>query len=93
VLGIFENFKLEGRNVNVEVSSEGAGRDRGNRRRRDDKSFGNKSKDDNFRGDRKKDSGKRDFSKKDGSKFAGGGKRRSGDFKPQGTGGRRRRKE
>jgi ATP-dependent RNA helicase DeaD len=93
VLGIFENFKLEGRNVNVEVSSEGAGRDRGNRRRRDDKSFGNKSKDDNFRGDRKKDTGKRDFSKKDGSKFAGGGKRRSGDFKPQGTGGRRRRKE
>lgn len=92
VLGIFENFKLEGRNVNVEVSSEGAGRDRGNRRRRDDKSFGRKPKDDNFRGDRTKDRRKRDFSKKDGSKFAGGGKRRSGDFKPQGTGGRRRRK-
>jgi ATP-dependent RNA helicase DeaD len=92
VLGIFENFKLEGRNVNVEVSSEGAGRDRGNRRRRDDKSFGRKPKDDSFRGDRKKDSGKRDFAKKDGSKFAGGGKRRSGDFKPQGTGGKRRRK-
>ncbi len=92
VLGIFENFKLEGRNVNVEVSSEGAGRDRGNRRRRDDKSFGKKPKDDSFRGDRNKDKAKRDFGKKDGSKFAGGGKRRSGDFKPQGTGGRRRRK-
>lgn len=92
VLGIFENFKLEGRNVNVEVSSEGAGRDRGNRRRRDDKSFGKKPKDDGFRGDRNKDRGNRDFGKKDSSKFAGGGKRRSTDFKPQGTGGRRRRK-
>lgn len=95
VLNIFENFKLEGRNVNVEVSKEGAGRDRGNRRRRDDKSFGKKSKGgDSFKGgnDRKNDKGKRDFNKKDGSKFAGGGKRRSNDFKPQGTGGRRRRK-
>jgi ATP-dependent RNA helicase DeaD len=92
VLGIFENFKLEGRNVNVEVSSEGAGRDRGNRRRRDDKPFGKRSAGDSSRGDRDKDKGKRDFGKKDGSKFAGGGKRRSGDFKPQGTGGRRRRK-
>lgn len=94
VLSIFENFKLEGRNVNVEVSSEGAGRDRGNRRRRDNKSSGKKSKDETFKGgrERTKDKGKRDFKKKDGSKFAGGGKRRSSNFKPQGTGGRRRRK-
>ena len=94
VLNIFENFKLEGRNVNVEVSSEGAGRDRGNRRRRDDKSFGKKSKDEAFKGgrERSKDKGKRDFKKKDGSKFAGGGKRRPNDFKPQGTGGKRRRR-
>lgn len=96
VLSIFENFKLEGRNVNVEISSEGAGRDRGNRRRRDDKSFGKKSKDNSFKGDRErnkdKDKGNRDFKKKDGSKFAGGGKRRSNDFKPQGTGGKRRRR-
>lgn len=91
VLSIFEDFKLEGRHVNVEISKEGAGRDRGNRRRRDDKSFG-KSKGDKFKGGRGKDKGKGESFKKEGSKFAGGGKRRSNDFKPQGTGGKRRRR-
>lgn len=91
VLSIFEDFKLEGRHVNVEISKEGAGRDRGNRRRRDDKPFG-KSKGDKFKGGRGKDKGKGESFKKEGSKFAGGGKRRSNDFKPQGTGGKRRRR-
>ncbi|MEX0996844.1 MAG: DEAD/DEAH box helicase [Flavobacteriaceae bacterium] len=93
VLGIFEDFKLEGRHVNVEVSKDGGGKDRGNRRRRDDKSgFRKKRNDDKPRGGGFGDKGKREFKSKDNSKFAGGGKRRSSDSKPQGTGGRRRRK-
>ncbi|MCR9181832.1 MAG: DEAD/DEAH box helicase [Flavobacteriaceae bacterium] len=93
VLGIFEDFKLEGRHVNVEVSKDGGGKDRGNRRRRDDKSgFRKKRSDDKPRGGGFGDKGKREFKSKDNSKFAGGGKRRSSDSKPQGTGGRRRRK-
>tara|TARA_R110002072_G_scaffold193809_3_gene350982 strand:+ start:11844 stop:13652 length:1809 start_codon:yes stop_codon:yes gene_type:complete len=93
VLGIFEDFKLEGRHVNVEVSKDGGGKDRGNRRRRDDKSgFRKKRTDDKPRSGGFGDKGKRDYKSKDNSKFAGGGKRRSSDSKPQGTGGRRRRK-
>lgn len=94
VLGIFEDFKLEGRHVNVEVSKDGGGKDRGNRRRRDDKgSFRKKRADDKPRSGGFGDKGKRDYKSKDNSKFAGGGKRRSADSKPQGTGGRRRRKQ
>lgn len=93
VLGIFEDFKLEGRHVNVEISKDGGGgKNRGNRRRRDDgggrkKRSSNKSRSGDF-GNKEK----RNFKKNDNSKFAGGGRRRSNDSKPQGTGGRRRRK-
>ncbi len=94
VLGIFEDFKLEGRHVNVEVSKDGGGgKDRGNRRRRDDGGGGRKKRsDDKPRSGGFGDKGKREFKSKDSSKFAGGGRRRSSDSKPQGTGGRRRRK-
>lgn len=93
VLGIFEDFKLEGRHVNVEVSKDGGSKDHGNRRRRDDKSgFRKKRTDDKPRSGGFGDKGKRDFKSKENSKFAGGGKRRSSESKPQGTGGRRRRK-
>lgn len=93
VLGIFEDFKLEGRHVNVEVSKDGGGKDRGNRRRSSDKGgFRKKRSDDKPRSGGFSDGGKREFKSKDNSKFAGGGRRRSSDSKPQGTGGRRRRK-
>lgn len=86
VLGIFEDFKLEGRNVNVEVSKDGGGKDRGNRRRRDD--GGKRSRNKDF----SKGKGKPDFKGKSNSKFAGGGKRRSSDSSAPGTGGKRRRR-
>ncbi|GGD97389.1 DEAD/DEAH box helicase [Planktosalinus lacus] len=86
VLGIFEDFKLEGRNVNVEVSKDGGGKDRGNRRRRDD--GGKRGRNNDF----SKGKGKPDFKSKNNSKFAGGGKRRSSDSSAPGTGGRRRRR-
>jgi ATP-dependent RNA helicase DeaD len=93
VLGIFEDFKLEGRHVNVEVSKDGGGgKDRGNRRRRDDGGGRKKRSDDKPRSGGFGDKGKREFKSKDSSKFAGGGRRRTTDTKPQGTGGRRRRK-
>lgn len=93
VLGIFEDFKLEGRHVNVEVSKDGGGgKDRGNRRRRDDGGGRTKRNDDKPRSGGFGDKAKREFKSKDSSKFAGGGRRRTTDSKPQGTGGRRRRK-
>jgi len=94
VLGIFEDFKLEGRHVNVEVSKDGGGgsgggKNRGNRRRRDDDSGGRRGE----RSERpqrserssgssrfeKKDNKSRDFKPRENSKFSGGGKRRSSD--------------
>tara|TARA_R110000850_G_scaffold150497_1_gene273141 strand:+ start:35311 stop:37104 length:1794 start_codon:yes stop_codon:yes gene_type:complete len=88
VLGIFEDFKLEGRHVNVEVSKDGGSKNKGNRRRSDGGGGGRKRTDSKPRGDK----GKFDFKKKDNSKFTGGGRRRSNDNKPQGTGGKRRRR-
>ncbi|QAA80376.1 DEAD/DEAH box helicase [Aequorivita sp. H23M31] len=91
VMGIFKDFKLEGRQINIEISQDtgrkgGGGKDRGKRR------GGN---------DRREDGGGRqgDFKKRRGS-FDGGdrskfqGKGRRGSERPQtaGTGGRRRRK-
>lgn len=95
VLSIFEDFKLEGRHVNVEVSKDGGGnKDRGNRRRRDDGgSFKKRSdKPRSGGGGGGSDQGKRDYKSKDSSKFAGGGRRRTNDSNSQGTGGRRRKK-
>ncbi len=88
VLGIFEDFKLEGRHVNVEVSKDGGSKNKGNRRRRDGDGGSRPRSDSKPRGDK----GKFDFKKKDNSKFSGGGRRRTTDSKPQGTGGKRRRR-
>ena len=94
VLSAFENFKLEGRHVNVEISKEG--RSKRNFRGKSEgfskkEGFGRKrgDKQDGFKP-------KKDF--KDGNSSSGfsgkdKGKRRSfgNNDKPQGTGGRRRR--
>lgn len=95
VLSIFEDFKLEGRHVNVEVSKDGGGnKERGNRRRRDDGGSFKKRSDKPRSGGSGggSDQGKRDYKSKDSSKFAGGGRRRTNDSNSQGTGGRRRKK-
>lgn len=99
VMGIFKDFKLDGRQINIEISKDsgrkgrsgGGGRDRGNRR-------GERSDRGGDRGDRGERKG--NF-KKRSSGFGGGDKpafkgksRRSGTERPdtKGTGGRRRRK-
>ncbi len=94
VMGIFKDFKLEGRQVNVEISQDtgrskgGGGRDRGKRR-------GSRSGGGDDRGGRQGD-----FKKRRGASSDGGdrprfkGKSRRTNERPQsaGTGGRRRRK-
>lgn len=97
VMGIFKDFKLEGRQINIEISQDtgrskgGGGRDRGNRR-------GSRSGGGDDRGDR---GGRQsDFKKRRGGSSDGGdkskfkGKSRRTNERPQsaGTGGRRRRK-
>ncbi|WP_109298695.1 DEAD/DEAH box helicase [Aquimarina sp. AU474] len=74
VLSIFEDFKMEGRKVNVEISkgSGSGGRRGGGRRRRDNGGGGFKGK---RRSDGFKPKGKRRFDKND-SKDSGGGLRR-----------------
>lgn len=97
VMGIFKDFKLEGRQINIEISQDtgrskgGGGRDRGKRR-------GSRSGGGDDRGDR---GGRQsDFKKRRGGSADGGdksrfkGKSRRTNERPQtaGTGGRRRRK-
>src|SRR5690606_24340449 len=105
VMGIFKDFKLDGRQINIEVSKDsgrknrsgGGGRDR-NSSRGDRNDRGDRSERGGDRGDRGERKG--NF-KKRSSTFGGGDKpafkgknRRSGAERPEtkGTGGRRRRK-
>jgi ATP-dependent RNA helicase DeaD len=95
VMGIFKDFKLDGRQINIEISKDtgrggrssggGGGRDRGKRR-------GDRSGSD--RGDRKGGFKKRSSSFSGGDKPAFKGKSRRSPDRPdtKGTGGRRRRK-
>lgn len=94
VMGIFSDFKLDGRQINIEISKDsgrgmgkGGGRDRGKRR--------------GDRGDRSESGSRKGSFKKRGGSFDGGnekpkfkGKSRRGATRPEikGTGGRRRRK-
>jgi len=88
VMGIFKDFKLEGRQINIEISQDTGrqgGRDRGKRR-------GSRSGEDSGgrQGDFKKRRGS--FDGADKSKFKGKGRRGSERPQTAGTGGRRRRK-
>ena len=104
VMGIFKDFKLDGRQINIEISKDtgrskgrsGGGRDRDRGKRRGDR---------NDRGDRGGDRGERrgSFKKRSGgsggsssssekSGFKGKGRRSSERPETKGTGGRRRRK-
>ena len=92
VMGIFKDFKLEGRQINIEISQDtgrsGGGRDRG--KRSGGGSRGRSEDGGGRQGDFKKRRGA--FDGGDKSKFQG--KSRRGSERPQsaGTGGRRRRK-
>ena len=91
VLSVFQDFKLEGRTISVEVSKD-TGRGRGGRDRK-------RGRRDRGRGDFKKggdgrrgDSKKRNFGSDDRPKFGGKSRRRSDKPKGGGTGGKRRRR-
>ncbi|WP_034258589.1 DEAD/DEAH box helicase [Altibacter lentus] len=98
VLGIFNDFKLDGRNISVEVSKDRGGRGRsGGGRGRSDRSRSTRG--DSKRGSFKSEGGSKGGFKKRGSESGGdrpkfSGKSRRKNEKPQntGTGGRRRRK-
>ncbi len=103
VMGIFKDFKLDGRQINIEISKDtgrknrgggGGGRDRG-KRRGDRSDRGGFKGDRGDRGDRKGGFKKRSSSSTGGDKPAFKGKsRRSGDRPDtKGTGGRRRRRD
>lgn len=94
VMGIFNDFKLDGRQINIEISKDsgrgngksGGGRDRGRRRgSRNDRSDGGKRKG----GFKKRNSG---FEGGDKPKFKGKSRRSNQRPDTKGTGGRRRRK-
>ncbi len=90
VRGIFKDFKLEGRNINIEISKDtgrsGGGRDRGKRRDRSDRGD---------RGERRGNFKKRSSGSSGGDKPAFKGKSRRSSERPdsKGTGGRRRRRD
>ncbi|MAP53492.1 DEAD/DEAH box helicase [Altibacter sp.] len=98
VLGIFNDFKLDGRNISVEVSKDRGGRGRsGGGRGRSDRSRSGRG--DGKRGSFKSEGGSKGGFKKRGNESSGdrpkfSGKSRRKNEKPQnsGTGGRRRRK-
>lgn len=101
VMGIFKDFKLEGRQINIEISqdtgrSSGGGRDRGKRRgsRSGGDDRGSRSGGGGDRGGRQGDFKKRRGNSEGGDKGNFKGKSRRGSERPQsaGTGGRRRRK-
>ena len=96
VLGVFNDFQMDGRNVNVEISTDTGrgGKKRGRGGRRDGGGFKGKGRGERRGGRKSSDRG--GFNKKSGSgeesksKFSG---KRRGKSKPdsKGTGGRRRR--
>ena len=96
VMGIFKDFKLDGRQINIEISKDsgrkgrsgGGGRDRG--RRRNDRSDRGGDGGGSRKGGFKKRSG--GFEGGDKPKFKGKGRRSSERPDTKGTGGRRRRK-
>ncbi len=98
VMGIFKDFKLDGRQINIEISKDSGrkgrngGRDRG-RRRGDRNDRGDRGGDRGNRGERKGSFKKRGGSS-GGDKPSFKGKSRRGNERPEikGTGGRRRRK-
>ena len=88
VLGIFNDFKLDGRNISVEVSKDRGGRgrkDRGSRGRDRDRSRGSGGSKGGFK---KRSSGYGD----DKPKFKGKSRRKSERPDSKGTGGRRRKR-
>jgi ATP-dependent RNA helicase DeaD len=87
VLNIFEDFKLEGRHVNVEISKDGGGgsgggKNRGNRRRRDDDGGGRRERSGSERSDRGERSERPQRSDRGGSRFEKKD-HKSRDFKPR----------
>ncbi len=106
VMGIFKDFKLEGRQINIEISKDtgrskgrsGGGRDRDRGKRRGDRNDrGDRGGDRGDRGERKgsfkKRSGSGGFGGGDKPAFKGKSRRSSERPETKGTGGRRRRKE
>lgn len=94
VLGVFNDFKLDGRNISVEISKDRGGRGRGGGRGRDRSrgrgrgGFKGKSGGRDKGGFKKRSSGSGD----DRPKFAGKSRRRSERPQNSGTGGKRRRR-
>ncbi|OIP50807.1 MAG: ATP-dependent RNA helicase [Flavobacteriaceae bacterium CG_4_8_14_3_um_filter_34_10] len=88
VLSIFEDFKLEGRHVNVEISKDGGGsgggKNRGNRRRRDDGGGERRERGGSDRGTRNDRGGSErpQRNERGGSRFEKKDKK-SRDFKPR----------
>ncbi|MBK5212310.1 MAG: DEAD/DEAH box helicase [Flavobacteriaceae bacterium] len=108
VMGIFKDFKLEGRQINIEISKDtgrskgrsggGGGRDRDRGKRRGDRNDrGDRGGDRGDRGERKgsfkKRSGSGGFGGGDKPAFKGKSRRSSERPETKGTGGRRRRKD
>lgn len=101
VMGIFKDFKLEGRQINIEISKDtgrssgggGGGRDRG--KRRGERSDRSDRGDRGDRGDRKGSFKRRSSGSSGGDKPAFKGKSRRSSERPEtkGTGGRRRRRD
>ncbi|OAD90314.1 DEAD/DEAH box helicase [Aequorivita soesokkakensis] len=105
VMGIFKDFKLDGRQINIEISKDtgrskgrsgggGGGRDRG-KRRGDRNDRGDRGGNRGDRGERKGSFKKRSGGSNSSDKPAFKGKSRRGSERPEtkGTGGRRRRKD
>ena len=105
VMGIFKDFKLDGRQINIEISKDtgrskgrsgggGGGRDRG-KRRGDRNDRGDRGGNRGDRGERKGSFKKRSGGSSSSDKPAFKGKSRRGSERPEtkGTGGRRRRKD
>jgi ATP-dependent RNA helicase DeaD len=105
VMGIFKDFKLDGRQINIEISKDtgrskgrsgggSGGRDRG-KRRGDRNDRGDRGGNRGDRGERKGSFKKRSGGSSSSDKPAFKGKSRRGSERPEtkGTGGRRRRKD
>ncbi|MBZ0327082.1 MAG: DEAD/DEAH box helicase [Altibacter sp.] len=100
VMGVFNDFKLDGRNISIEISKDRGGRGRsGGGRGRSDRDRGGRSSSRSGGGFKGKSSGgdrggfkKRSESGDDRPKFAGKSRRRNEKPKNAGTGGKRRRR-
>ncbi|MCB0466188.1 MAG: DEAD/DEAH box helicase, partial [Aequorivita sp.] len=104
VMGIFKDFKLDGRQINIEISKDtgrskgrsgGGGRDRGRGKKRGDRNDRGDSRGDRSerKGSFKKRSGSGGFGGGDKPAFKGKSRRSSERPVTKGTGGRRRRKD